>query len=426
MRPNHPDWSCTTKPQLYPVRVLSKPPAAFGDVQAVKVGPLALADSQGSINNRYWVCYQLSGAVYMRGAVNDTTWSAPETILTEAEEIEALDFTFDQLGRAIIFYQVGTELRLWYFDSIAGAFIKRVIDADAEQPLCGFDLIDDTGDPMSDAHIFYVKGGSILERLQRDRYDVVYDSLVSYSSIKLLSCGMTAGNKFQVEYRHKNPRNGIEKGKAYQTENPVVSNFNTDSFEIGFSIGANYSSKCNPRDINGEVVLTLFEQSSAESLAADVTFNVSMAYSQVGEFPKLLIYGSNPSNALYSFVLDKHLYKGVYRFVFSAATTPAKKNIKYYRDGTLVVDADFDMELLPPSATPQHSLKFGAADAGIGSTLQEYWRSTKAQFLNMYCIVNGVRTDWPITAGLPATTPSVPAGNTMTVYVDGKNGVRVY
>lgn len=426
MRPKHPEWSCTTKPQPYPIRVLPKPPASFGDIQALKVGPLAVGDSQGSINNRYWVCYQDAGNVYLRGAVDDTTWSAESLIFAEAEEIEALDFTFDQLGREIIFYQVGTELRLWYFDSLASAFIKRVIDTNAEQPLAGFDLIDDTSDSMSDAHIFYVKQGSILERLQRDRYDVVYDSLVSYAGIKLKSCGMTAGNKFQVEYVHRNQRNFLEKKKVYQTALPVVSNFNTDNFEIGFTLGANFNSKCVDRDVNGEAVLTLFEQSSAQSLAADVTFNVSMAYSQVGEFPRLLIYGNNTSNELYSLVLDKHLFRGVYRFVFAAATNPAKKNFKYYRDGALIVDADFDLPLLPPSATAQHSLKFGASDVGIGSTLQHYWRCTKAQFLNMYSIVNGVRTDWSITAGLPVVTPSVPTGNAMTVYIDGKNGVRFF
>lgn len=425
MRPKHPDWSCTTKPQLYPVRVLPKPPVSFGNIQAVKVGPLALADSQGSINNRYWVCYQQNGVVYMRGAIDDATWAAPTTILTEADAIEALDFTFDQLGRAIVFYQVGTELRLWYFDSIASAYIKRVIDASAEQPLCGFDLIDDTGDPMSDAHIFYVKGGSILERLQRDRYDVVYDSLVSHSGIKLLSCGMTAGNKFQVEYRHKNQRNGIEKGKAYQTANPVISNFNTDSFEIGFSVGANYNSRCAPRGVNGEAVLTLFEQSSAGSLISDVTINASLVYDDASEFPMIAISSGVMSVPLAYFQLDKHLYKGSFRFVFSDAADTSKKRCVVYRDGAVI--ADFEMtKPSTPAATPQHRFKFGAADEPVSSLPDYYWRCTKAQFLNMYCIVNGARTDWPITAGLPVSTPSVPAGNTMTVYIDGKNGVRFF
>lgn len=426
MRPKHPDWSCTTKPQLYPVRVLPKPPASFGNIQAVKVGPLALGNSAGSINNRYWVCYQETDKVYMRGAIDSVNWSAETLILTEAEEIEALDFTFDQLGRELVFYQVGTELRLWYYDSLAGAFIKRVIETEAEQPLCGFDLIDDTGDPMSDAYIYYAKGGTIYERIQRDRFDVVYDSLVSYAGIKLKSCGMTDGNKFQVEYVHKNQRNSLEKRKVYQTQTAVVSNFNTDNFEIGFSIGPNFNSRCVQRDMNGEALLTLFEQSSSVSLTADITFTVSMIYSQLGEYPILSVAANMPNMPLYYATLDKHLFKGVYRFVFSEGSNIGKKNFKYYRDGVLIVDADVDRPLLPPSATPQHTLKFGASDEHITPDPKVYWRCTKAQFLNMYCIVNGVRTDWPITAGLPVLTPSVPAGNAMSVFVDGKDGVVIY
>lgn len=425
MRQKHPEWSCTTKPQLYPARVLPKPPASFGDIQAVKVGPLAIGDSQGSINNRYWVCYQDAGNVYLRGAVNDTTWSAASLIFAEAEEIEALDFTFDQLGREIIFYQVGTELRLWYFDSLASAFIKRVIDTNAEQPLAGFDLIDDTGDPMSDAHIFYAKGGTIFERLQRDRYDIVYDSLVSYAGIKLKSCGMTAGNKFQVEYVHRNQRNGLEKGKVYQTEHPVLTNFNTDEFEIGFDLGPNFNSRCIPRDANGEASATLFEHSQSFSNVADTNILVTIVYASGVEFPYIGIFSQVLNIPLQYVILDKHFYKGSYRFVFSAGATSSKKNFKYYRDGALVFDGEIDKPLLPPDSTPQHSLKFGAADAPLEAGAV-YWKSLKAQFLDMYCIVNGARTDWPITAGLPVVTPSVPAGNTMTVYVDGKDGVRIF
>lgn len=427
MRPNHPDWSCTTKPQLYHVRVLPKPPAAFADIQAVNVGPLTLADSQGSINNRYWVCYQLSGVVYMRGAVNDTTWSAPETILTEAEEIEALDFTFDQLGRAIIFYQVGTELRLWYFDSIAGEFIKRVIDADAEQPLCGFDLIDDTGDPMSDAHIFYVKGGSILERLQRDRYDVVYDSLVSYSSIKLLSCGMTAGNKFQVEYRYKNQRNALEKRKVYETENPAIVDFTGNDIEIGFSIGPNFNSDCHRQD---DVYLMLFEQTFAD--IGEFSLGVSVGISITNpEFQYLIVGRNELPNPIppgfderdYGiFEIPIRIIKGDYRFLFLNTGTLGRKLFKFYQNGVLKVEYEIGYIV---DYDPRQSLKFGASAIPNVST-GNYRYCLKAQFLNMYCIVNGARTDWPITAGLPVVTPSVPAGNTMTVYVDGKNGVRVY
>lgn len=427
MRPRHPQWSCIKRPQRYQVRVLPKPPAAFGNIQALKVGPLILGDSGGSINNRYWVCYQESGNVYLRGAIDDLTWSSANMSFAEAEEIEALDFTFDQIGREIVFYQVGTELRLWYFDSLAAAFIKRVIDTNAEQPLCGFDLINNTSNPMSDAKIFYVKQGSILERMQRDRYDIVYDALVSYGSIKLKSCGMTAENRFQVEYAHRNQRNGLEKEKVYQTASPVMDNFNNQVFEFGFDIGSNYNSKCAEREASGEAVLTLFEHTRSDSLIPDTTINVSLVYPNlaISDLPRLAISSGLLSTPLTYINLTDHIYKGIYRFVFTNPADTTKKRLQFYRNGALVADVQFDKPALNYSATAQHSLKFGAADEGVSTHPTVYWRCTKAQFLNMYCIIDGVRTDWPITAGLPVTTPSVPVGNTMTVYIDGKDGVTI-
>lgn len=424
MRPNHPEWSCNTDQGLYPERMLLKPCTDIQQVHAVRIGPLVRGDSQGSLNNRWWLCYQEGNSVLLRGAVDTVYWSAAVEVFTETGTITRIDFTFDQQGREIVFYQVGTELRLWYFDPVAAAFTKRVIETVASQPTCGFDLINDTSDPMSDAHLFYVKNDTIFERLQRDRYDIAYDTNVGHPGIIITSCGMTDGNVFECQYLYET--DGIlDKRKVYQTASPVISNFNSDVFEVGFMIGPNYNSRCVERDINNEAVLTLFEQSSAESLTADVTVNVSMAYSSVGEFPRLLVYGNVPSLPLYTLLLDKHLFKGTYRFVFSASATPGKKNFKYYRDGALITDVDIDMPITPPSATPQHSLKFGAADVGIGSTLQDYWRCTKAQFLNMYSIVNGVRTDWPITTGAGDVT-SVPPGNNITLYVDGVDGVRFF
>lgn len=425
MRPRHPQWSCIKRPQRYPIRVLPRPPASFGSIHAVKVGPLMLGDSEGSINNRYWVCYQESGNVYLRGAIDDLTWSAATLVFAEAEGIEALDFTFDQLGREIVFYQVGTELRLWYFDSLATAFIKRVIDTNAEQPLCGFDLINDTSNPMSDAHIFYVKDGSILERIQRDRYNVVYDAMVSYGSIKLKSCGMTAENRFQVEYAHRNQRDGIEKKKVYQTAAPVMDNFNNQVFEFGFDIGPNFNSKCIPRNSNNELDLTILEHSSNTSLIPDTQIRISLRYTQNEELPIIGIFSYVLNVPLQYIQLSDHMYKGSYRFIFSDGSIMGYKNIKFYRNGVLISNSDVAKPFLNYSATSSHRLKFGAADAPISSDAKTYYRCLPAQFLNMYCIIDGVRTDWPITAGLPVTTPSVPVGNSMTVYIDGKDGVTI-
>lgn len=426
MRPRHPQWSCITEPSMYPERSLLKPCTDIGQVHAVNVGPLELGNSQGSINKRWWLCYQDGSNVYLRGAVDLVYWSAPVLVFNETEAISRLDFTFDQVGRVIVFYQVGTELRLWYFDSLAGEFIKRVIDSSASQPLCGFDLVNNTSDPMSDAALFYVKNDEILERLQRDRYDIVYNTYVGAPGISLVACGMTEGNRFQVEYLTDDDI--LERKKVYQTAAPVMDNFNNQVFEFGFDIGANYNSKCAERESSGEAVLTLFEHTRSDSLIPDTTINVSLVYPNlaISDLPMLAISSGLLSTPLTYINLTDHFYKGTYRFVFTNPADTTKKRLQFYRNGALVADVQFDKPALNYSATAQHSLKFGAADEGVSTLPTVYWRCTKAQFLNMYCIIDGVRTDWPITAGLPASTASVPPGNSMTVYVDGKDGARFF
>ena len=99
MIPRHPQWSCLSKPLNYPKRTLPRPVETFGEVFKVKVGPDAIGDSQGVLTSRFWICYQLDGAVLIRSAIDDEEWSEPVELFEEAEQIEHLDFSFDQLVR---------------------------------------------------------------------------------------------------------------------------------------------------------------------------------------------------------------------------------------------------------------------------------------------------------------------------------------
>ena len=65
--PNSPNWSSLTDVKPYPEPNFVKPPMPQG-VAAVSLGPIALNDSQGVLNSRYWLVTQTAGTVQIQGA----------------------------------------------------------------------------------------------------------------------------------------------------------------------------------------------------------------------------------------------------------------------------------------------------------------------------------------------------------------------
>jgi hypothetical protein len=65
--PDSPNWSALTDIKPYPVPAFVKPAPLLG-VSYIALGPLALNDSKGKINTRYWVVSQEAGSVVIRGS----------------------------------------------------------------------------------------------------------------------------------------------------------------------------------------------------------------------------------------------------------------------------------------------------------------------------------------------------------------------
>ena len=66
--PNSPNWSSLTDVKAYPQPDFAKPATPEG-VAAVSLGPIALNDSQGVLNSRYWLVTQEAGQVIIRGSI---------------------------------------------------------------------------------------------------------------------------------------------------------------------------------------------------------------------------------------------------------------------------------------------------------------------------------------------------------------------
>lgn len=65
--PDSPNWSSLTDIKPYPQPAFEKPqPIAI--ISSISLGPLALSDSKGKLNTRYWTVSQEAGQVVIRGS----------------------------------------------------------------------------------------------------------------------------------------------------------------------------------------------------------------------------------------------------------------------------------------------------------------------------------------------------------------------
>ena len=196
--PNSPNWSSLTDVKPYPEPSFVKPPIPQG-VAAVSLGPIALNDSQGVLNSRYWLVRQEVGGVYIyKGDGN--FWIEKTLLFQEQTPISKMSLTFDQLGRPLVFYRTNDVVKINWFDPIAQQNEIRTI-SNGDWPTACFDFPQDTGQSFTDILLFYVRNNKVYMRVQRDRFDVEYDTGVERDNIEIESAGLTVENRLQVIYR---------------------------------------------------------------------------------------------------------------------------------------------------------------------------------------------------------------------------------
>jgi len=436
-----PRWSCSTKPQKYPTRVLPRPTTKYGEISKVKIGPNALGGSENKLNARYWICYQEEGFVYIRGAINDLLWSSPTLIFEEPEPIVSLDFSFDQLGREVIFYQKGSELRLWFFDSSTEPFqfVNVLLVENGSYPNIAFDIIYNPTNPLSDVILCYVKNDTIYKRLQRDRFAIEYSSGVKRPGIKIESAGMSVNNKFQIVYVYPDLRDGALSDKVYETTSSVFGQIQSNNIEIGFTIEL-APSDCELRK-KGQAYFTVLSNFGVINLASVSPSNneqsLLVRFQYMANTGTILVQilrdpyfeiGTGFTGEYYSeeftdFRFDAGTY--ILRFTQVVEALPIlQKRLELIKNGVTIIDeivSDIrsrDGGFESPSAI--NKLRFGSyANSAFPSTIR-YIYPYSAQYLNMYSIVNGVRTDWPLESGVSGIE-SEPPGNPMVLKFKDSN-----
>lgn len=178
---------------------INKPVYISKNPHELELGPLVLSDSGGDISAAWWLFEYEEGVVWASRYNQTNGQFENKAAVVSVPEIKRLSATFDQLGRPMVFFDTGTELKLFWFDPVAVANTITVF-GEGKYPFATFDIRWDTSNPRSDVLLFYIRAGGIYYRLQRDRYAIEYATPVTHGA-RILEADMTVDYRLQLIYR---------------------------------------------------------------------------------------------------------------------------------------------------------------------------------------------------------------------------------
>lgn len=176
---------------------LTKPLYLTANQHKMELGPLIFNTSGGSIKSAWWLFEYISGIVYASRHNSSTNSFEERREVLAVPSLVKLSATFDQLGRPLIFFDTGTELRLYWFDPELAENIVTTFGV-GEFPFATFDIRWDTSNPRSDVILLYTRNGGVYYRLQRDRYQTEYVTPVTSGAVELLQANMTVDYRLQL------------------------------------------------------------------------------------------------------------------------------------------------------------------------------------------------------------------------------------
>lgn len=451
--PNNPNWSALVNALNYQPAGIAKPPnLAFDVVQAVSLGPMQLSSSGGKLNERYWIAYVDNGAVYIKGSQGEQ-WGTETVLFNDLEQIKQITLTFDQLGRPLVFSRVGADtLKLYWYNPVLEQTELKVL-AQGIDPNAGFDSPQDTGKSYSDAMLFYVRDDTIYMRVQRDRFEVEYETPAKLlKDLDIVSTGMRVDNRYQVVYRYEDdtyipppPKPPVPPGfngdyiymqssaTQFGLEKPLITSAQHDDISITFNIyGANkLLSTLNPTW--GAYGIPIFCEGGTTTLyPIPLWYNKSIFFDILS--PQYSYFRNSVRDAQ---LKSSRKFSLAFMYIDSSLHLTLVVNGKKYApimpfnlsDGrwtvaitgntlTVLNDATtlFTMEVdrgQDGDSEPEPG-RFGAYSLG---PLHDMWRQNFSGALyDITATIAGVEAHYPLRTHNSATQPSVPPGNDVTIY----------
>jgi hypothetical protein len=161
-------------------------------------GGIAVQDPSQGLNVRNWTCD------YVDGDVRAYPLGEPglAEVLFSVADIAELSFSFDQNMRPLVAYMVGPDAFLRWFDPVPNAVVTVALAEGVRSP---FLTMDDKRDfatliGSNDVLLFYLRGGSLYYRQQRERFNTERLLAAGLSDGLIISrAGMNRELRVQVE-----------------------------------------------------------------------------------------------------------------------------------------------------------------------------------------------------------------------------------
>ena len=184
-----PDNVASTYPS--PAAFLGGRGRTISGVQDFEDGGFALRDSSRGLMYQVWQAKREEGGIIMLSAPN----SAPMEIL-RGDRISEISFTFDQNMRLVLAYVDDGVAKMSWYDTAAEKEVLTILGDDVITPRVALDdkRVQQLG--LSDVVLMYVRGDAIYHRLQRDRYEIEYETQPTGGQPGLVKIGMLKNLRF--------------------------------------------------------------------------------------------------------------------------------------------------------------------------------------------------------------------------------------
>ena len=122
------------------------------------------------------------------------------TTVTSDTSITELALAFDQNMRPTVAYVAGGVAKMYWYDAVAAAYVTTSYPG-ATSPVVTMDDKRDMQIGLNDVLLFYLQGGRVKHRRQRDRYTIEYDLAdVPTGMTRIARWGFTEGKRIQLEF----------------------------------------------------------------------------------------------------------------------------------------------------------------------------------------------------------------------------------
>ena len=156
---------------------------------------IAIGDPSQGLQYQVWEA-RVAGGVIQTRPESGGAW----TDITSASDITEIALAFDQNMRPQVAYVAGGIARFYWYDSDAAAYVTSSFPG-ATSPVVAMDDKRAAEVGLNDVVLFYLLGGNVIYRRQRDRYGVAYlMEAVPADTTRIIRWGMTDQLRFQLEF----------------------------------------------------------------------------------------------------------------------------------------------------------------------------------------------------------------------------------